>query len=133
MTTNLSVNEILKPFHGVLNALASRQPAQTQVGNDVAVAEPTSSKPSIRKMTTREFHLWDRLKETIKSPENITSEVQNLAATLAPQVKVEIAEPLPDSQQLAKNRAALARAKTTHSRLKSLEAHLNKGQLPTRP
>jgi hypothetical protein len=125
MIANQCVNDLLKPFQGVLNALASRQSLQAQVDTDTERQKPLPPVQSIRARTTRKFHFWDRLQESMKSPDNICAEVKNLAASLVAPGSSDCAEKLLDPSQLAKNRAAFARAKATHSRLQSLEAHLN--------
>jgi len=140
MTLNYCVNDILKPFQSVLGALATRQAARerftaTYVREAACVTEKSPVKvQAIRRRTTRQFHFWDRLKETIKSPDTLCSEMQNFADTLVTQAKAcndQLTASKPPSEeatldqvQLAKNRSALARAKTTNSRLRSLEEYL---------
>ena len=56
--------------------------------------------------------------------------MQQLAETLVKSKTepVEV-ESLPDPSQLARSRSAIARAKTTHSQLKSLEVYLNQNEV----
>jgi|GEM_PF-6630108 len=148
MTSTCCFSDILKPFQGVLKALATRQsaplqsapqqPAEAAQRSTDSEAKPatetdTSGKVqllSIRKKTTREFHVWDRVKETVASPARLQADMQQLAETLVKSKTepVEV-ESLPDPSQLARSRSAIARAKTTHSQLKSLEVYLNQNEV----
>ena len=138
VAANYRVNDILKPFRGVLDCLAVRQStqaqsrAQSQVqaeaeaqaqANSAALGVPGQN---IRRRTCRSFHIWDRIKESIKSRDNICAEARNLALALVSPITVAEPAPLPNPTQLAKSRSAMARAKTTSSRLKSLEGYLDK-------
>jgi hypothetical protein len=123
MTSNHCSGDILKSFKRVLDSLTMRNLKQ-----DEPAIEPAEHLPpgqSIRGKTSRQFHIWDRVKESIKSPYTMREEVRTLAETLVPPIKRDEQEPLPSPAQLAKSRSALARAKTTSSRLTRLESHLN--------
>jgi len=136
MTSTCCVSDILKPFQGILKAMATRhatkpeasQPEATQASPQQPETD-TSVKLqslSIRKKTTREFHVWDRVKESVVSPTRLQADMQQLADTLIGSKSEPVeAEPLPDPAQLARSRTAFARAKNTHSRLKSLEVYLS--------
>ena len=126
MTANQCVQDILKPFQGVLNALAVRHAQRSE--NTIRGRESSQPEQSLRKRASREFHIWDRVKESLQSPDTMRTEVNNLAASLVPPTKIEVPETLPTPTQLVKNKTSLERAKTTSSRLKSLEDHLNLGE-----
>jgi hypothetical protein len=138
MTSICGVGDILKPFQGVLNALSKRQggacldlePAPT--ANDQNCSAPTVTVKSMRRKTSREFHVWDRIKESVTTPGRLTADVQQLAGAIVPlPVEKEEPEVAPDPADLARSRTALARAKTTNSRLKSLEAYLSTSGVQT--
>jgi hypothetical protein len=136
MTANYRVNDILKPFQAVRACLAVKQSTQAQSRARSHVhaeaqaqansAELTVPGQNIRCRTSRSFHIWDRIKESIKSRDNICAEARNLALALGSPITAAEPAPLPNPTQLAKSRSTMARAKATSSRLKSLEGYLDK-------
>ncbi|MBS1991958.1 MAG: hypothetical protein JSS83_15655 [Cyanobacteria bacterium SZAS LIN-3] len=139
MTSICCVGDILKPFQGVLRALSKRQGSavheaeETPPATDENAASANINLKSMRAKASREFHVWDRVKETVTTPGRLSADMQQLASAVIPiENEKEELEPLPDTQQLARERTALARAKTTHSRLKSLEVYLNQSPSPVK-
>jgi len=129
MTGINSAHDLLKPFQMVLDALATREERKSQARQQGAGR--LASLPSIRRQTSKRFFFWHRVTEAIHSPESIRAAMDNLAmTTAAPLRAAEPAPPLPDSLQLAKSRAGLARAKATNSRLQSLEQYLSLAETP---
>jgi prophage DNA circulation protein len=133
MTNNNCASEVLKPFQSILDALANRKKH-----DELSVDCRNNMKmQAIRTRTTRPFRIWDRLRESLSNPENMCAEMQQMLAqnltgshpaiTRNEELETKSFTDLPAVP--AKSAAALARAKTTSTRLKSLEVYLESAQV----
>jgi hypothetical protein len=139
MQTNCA-NDILKPFQDILNALANRKKTadrqQNSEAHDTVHNYSTSGRHSasrrvqaIRSRTVKPFRIWDRLRDSLTSPENMCAEMQVLAQSISSTIKPEeLPTPLESCDEPPKSAAALARAHSTNTRLRSLELYLENGE-----
>ncbi|MBU6454135.1 MAG: hypothetical protein KGS72_20310 [Cyanobacteria bacterium REEB67] len=143
MTNNNCASEVLKPFQSILDALANRKKHEelsSDCRNDRKIQ-------TIRTRTTRPFRIWDRLRESLSNPENICAEMQQMLAQnligshpaitrneeLESRSFTDLSAVSALSAVPTKSAAALARAKTTSTRLKSLEAYLENAPAANKP